>query len=650
MKHHRFGFIRVLALIAMMFSMSGVFSLTASAAPGNAGTTLQAQAQDSGLCTTLYNDDVVDEQGNYIRQDGWGLTWLGQANSLREAYGLQVGVGTSIVRDGGCVGLVEVPPATFSFSVYATSGSAVIPDASVNFGGLENGVTGADGGFTTAGMYEAGDYEVTVSALGYISQTQTISFGAETLSWSFVLEPIPAQTYQWNIFAVYDGGDGAFPVIEGATVTFTDEGIDESGETGADGRFTTTGAYEAGTFNVTVSADGFETKSQAIAFNGETQSWSVVLEPVEVPAPEPVIVGVDVVAGESGLSELPDGAEIEVLDEDGDSVAGSSVGGVELPLTGVSYELPDGDATYTVRLVGADADSHEVEVANGVVTPGTVTLTLAPAEQPEPPVTHPVEIVAETEDGGSAEGAFVYLERFDSDGEILTFLQPVPDPDGVLDADNSFLANLEAGDYAVLIDAIDQGYGFGFAEFTVPVEGPVVVELERFELGDEGLVHIHHYVCDGLDEVVFSDDMSVVREDCAPAVGVFTFYLYGDGTDDHWQAKTGRNGVIGIELMAGTYEVVHEATQAKADVEVVAGEVTELVVLSPVADDAGDGDADNGKDEDGKKDDEKASEVTDLPTTGTGHAAGSMQAATMLAAAAAMAATAGGVVLRQKRG
>lgn len=97
-----------------------------------------------------------------------------------------------------------------------------------------------------------------------------------------------------------------------------------------------------------------------------------------------VIVNANVVAGNSGLTELPADVEIQVLDANGDVVRGADASGQALPLEGIPFDFPGIDGTYTVVLTGIDADTATFTVTDGVVSPESVTLTLVGEEDPDP--------------------------------------------------------------------------------------------------------------------------------------------------------------------------------------------------------------------------------------------------------------------------
>jgi len=619
----RFGILRVFALIAMMVSVSGAYALTASAAPVNTGSTSRVQAQSAEICQLLYEDGVVDGGGNFL---GYRDGGLGRSFSLFLDYayaGLTLTQAQHVVRDGGCVGKVTPAPVELDAYLYVTT-----EDTTGSFEGTCDGEA-VSGTFVSGEAAYLGSYfdgsecDLTITAEGYYaggaSGSLMLSEGSEYLYiYGALGDPIPAPELVRTLVLVSPTG------IEG-TFTGTCAGDAVSGSFGADG-WGDLGEFEVGVeCDLTLSAPGYENgfvSGNTFANFDYAMIEGALGEPI---APELVRTLVHVTPqGVAGtVTGTCDGEDVSgTFGEDGWGDLGEFTVGVECDLTLSADGYEDGSA---VGVTVANFDYAYIEGALGDLVP----------------VTYPVTITGVTDDGGSAEGALVYIQSTDDSG-AQTFFQAIPTADGTLDADNSFSTELEAGEYVVTIDAFDQGYSYNFTMFTVPTDDPVLVELNT-PAAESGFVHIHNFVCDGIDKVIFGDDVDAVGKDCDPAAGTFTFYLVGDGTDDHWQVKVGADGINGIELAAGTYEVVVEANQAKTEVTVVEGEVTELVVQSPASSEQPDN---GGKKDEGKKNE---SEVKELPKTGTGHEAGTMNTALMLSVAAAVSATAGGYVLRQKR-
>lgn len=96
---------------------------------------------------------------------------------------------------------------------------------------------------------------------------------------------------------------------------------------------------------------------------------------------------------------------------------------------------------------------------------------------------------------------------------------------------------------------------------------------------ETGTVTLQRYACSYLDTTLLAE--AIEQEKCTPLAATFSFYLYGDGTDDFYAAYTGNDGQGSAELPVGTYDMVDELSQTHFDVNVLAGENVVLLVVGP---------------------------------------------------------------------
>ena len=168
-------------------------------------------------------------------------------------------------------------------------------------------------------------------------------------------------------------------------------------------------------------------------------------------------------------------------------------------------------------------------------------------------------------------------------------------------------------------------------------------------------VNVVKFYCDTVTETEFlsysgseySDRLELpTSPDCVPGPATFTFYLVGDGTADYAQLEVDGSGTIGLE--PGIYEVVEEGSQAHFQFEVFADENTSLIVNNPMPDD-GEVPGDDGVTPPAKPADKDTSTggVTKLPSTGSGMS-DSTGALALAAAAVAALSGAGALTLRKK--
>lgn len=221
------------------------------------------------------------------------------------------------------------------------------------------------------------------------------------------------QTYPVTINASSEGGEAidANISVNGESVTATDGSAEVE--------------LQAGSYDLTASADGYQDVSQTIEVTEEGDN-TFDLTMTEEPD---TYMFTAVVNNEAG--DAVSGAEVSVngttqmTDENGE----------------VSFELENGD--YTVEVSASDYQSTSQSVmVDGSDASATFTLTAeqTPEQTPAPEYEHTVTVV--DSEGNAVEGATVTV-----DGESQT-----------TNADGEATFNLESGDYEATIEANGQSY------------------------------------------------------------------------------------------------------------------------------------------------------------------------------------------------
>lgn len=154
---------------------------------------------------------------------------------------------------------------TRDITVTVSDGTNPIASANVTAGDV-SGTTGDDGEVTLTGVSEKVK-QITVTKAGYADKTESVTIDATHTSFTITLEPVDTIT-----ITVDDGEDTPSP-IEGATVTIgsVTKTTDSSGEcTFPDMTFQD--------YSAEISATGYITKTETIAFRSNHKSFTISLE------------------------------------------------------------------------------------------------------------------------------------------------------------------------------------------------------------------------------------------------------------------------------------------------------------------------------------------------------------------------------------
>lgn len=161
--------------------------------------------------------------------------------------------------------VIQLPAVTRDITVTVSDGTNPIASANVTAGDV-SGTTGDDGEVTLTGVSEKVK-QITVTKAGYADKTESVTIDATHTSFTITLEPVDTIT-----ITVDDGEDTPSP-IEGATVTIgsVTKTTDSSGEcTFPDMTFQD--------YSAEISATGYITKTETIAFRSNHKSFTISLE------------------------------------------------------------------------------------------------------------------------------------------------------------------------------------------------------------------------------------------------------------------------------------------------------------------------------------------------------------------------------------
>ena len=160
---------------------------------------------------------------------------------------------------------MKLPAVTRDITVSVSDGTNPIASANVTAGDV-SGTTGDDGEVVLNGVSEKVK-QITVTKTGYADKTESVTIDATHTSFTITLEPVDTIT-----IAVDDGEDTPSP-IEGATVTIgsVTKTTDSSGEC-------TFPDMTYQDYSAEISATGYVTKTETIAFRSNHKSFTISLE------------------------------------------------------------------------------------------------------------------------------------------------------------------------------------------------------------------------------------------------------------------------------------------------------------------------------------------------------------------------------------
>lgn len=134
--------------------------------------------------------------------------------------------------------------------------------------------------------------------------------------------------------------------------------------------------------------------------------------------------------------------------------------------------------------------------------------------------------------------------------------------------------NLQVGSYEVLNTTTWERIGanlpaggatlnIGFAATgtpPAPAPDPVV---------ETATLTVNTYACTGVTGAPIA--LVDIGPDCTRIATNLDFYLWGDGTDDHWNLSTSASGPVSIELQVGSYEVLNTYTWERIGAQLPSG-------------------------------------------------------------------------------
>ncbi len=214
----------------------------------------------------------IDGQSVQTNADGDAIVELqnGSYNYTATLAGYQQHTGTIEIDGADITESITMTEATEFWTVTfnVTDGSTAIDGATVNLSGYGEQITDASGVATFSEMVSDGTYDYTVTATGYLSESGSVTVSGSDISENVTLElaPVPYTV----AFNVTDGANA----IEGATVALQDHGEQT---TDASGYAEFTEAVEDGTYNYTVSANGYLQNTGTITVDGADVTENVTL-------------------------------------------------------------------------------------------------------------------------------------------------------------------------------------------------------------------------------------------------------------------------------------------------------------------------------------------------------------------------------------
>jgi hypothetical protein len=265
---------------------------------------------------------------------------------------------------------VELELETTNITFHVTSGGANINNASVTIGGNTQ-QTNSNG--NTVFVLPNGDYDYTVTKLGYEDEMGSITVASVPQTIEVVLDPV---LYDVTFHVTTGGSD-----LEGAEVTVN--GMTNT--TGANGNAMFN--LSNGTYSYTVVKLGYDTETGTVTVNNGAVTkevemflteWQITIHVVSggtaVSGADVTIDGTTVVTGGTGnaVFDLVNGDyDYEVVKdgyetENGTFTVNNAAQVVEVVLTPIPYDI-----TFHVTSGGADLEGADVTIAGNTVTTGS---------------------------------------------------------------------------------------------------------------------------------------------------------------------------------------------------------------------------------------------------------------------------------------
>ncbi len=94
-------------------------------------------------------------------------------------------------------------------------------------------------------------------------------------------------------------------------------------------------------------------------------------------------------------------------------------------------------------------------------------------------------------------------------------------------------------------------------------------------------LNVNTFACTGINGAPIA--LGEVGPDCTQISTNLDFYLWGDGTDDHWNLTTSADGPVSIDLQVGGYEVLNTNTWERLGMQLPSGGTTLNIGYAAVA-------------------------------------------------------------------
>lgn len=615
------------------------------------------------VCVNLLDAGLINAEGTVLDRGAFANAALDLGLSPAQI---------SSALNGECAGLLpgeEPGIATLSLTVRDADGNP-IRGALVTFPDLGiTSSTGFDGTFTTDSVFPAGTYAFTVTADGYEPADGTLTVTEEGVaSTAVTLVAIPVETPPTGeiTLAVCEDLDAdGNGLVDSDEVTALGIDLNDDGVINANdhaiaiaecntllgGEYPTGPNAEQGTVNLTVFQCGniqdayFETVNPAIMARAAAID---VGEPTCVPGSALFsfyLIGdgtadyTQLAVDGSGTINLDPG-QYQIVEEN--TQASITVDVVASSYTTAAFYYPSdvpADPTENMGTVNVS-----VFYCDGLEN----ALYLDPAD--------PDAVGAVNDQEGCAPGQGLFQFTLLDDG-VATFMPMALQAAGPDVFELNVVGSGSIGLGAGVYDVVELNTG---ATTTITVAAGTNLSLvfqtstPQDPAPNIGTVNVAAFYCDNVDEPTFqitepgavtTAAVETGDPNCEPGRALFTFYFVGDGTADFAQLEV--DGANSIALAAGRYEVVEENSQARTFLNVYADENTNVVFLAPAGTEpapeqpAAPGEEDNESETGGESD------VTELPSTGSGSSDVSTSGWMLMAGAAMLSAAGFGITRRQ---
>lgn len=124
-------------------------------------------------------------------------------------------------------------------------------------------------------------------------------------------------------------------------------------------------------------------------------------------------------------------------------------------------------------------------------------------------------------------------------------------------------------------------FTYGFPVAAPPAPAPDPVPPAPDPVAETAVLNVNTYACTGVVGAPIA--LVDIGSDCTRIATNLDFYLWGDGTDDHWNLTTSASGPVSITLQIGGYEVLNTSTWERLGAQLPSGGATLSIGYAAVA-------------------------------------------------------------------